>query len=81
MEPQQILTLGMLSRPNLLDLIQTFIVFEGEGQRIIKKVARYQQFRAVNKAMDRIKNAKYDTERGGVIWRHKVVGSLLQWSF
>ena len=81
MEAQQILTLGMLSRSNLLDLIQTFIVFEGEGQRIIKKVARYQQFRAVNKAIDRIKNAKYNTERGGVIWATQGSGKSISMVF
>ena len=81
MEPQQILTLGMLSRSNLLDLVQTFIVFEGEGQKIIKKVARYQQFRAVNKAIDRIKNAKYNTERGGVIWATQGSGKSISMVF
>ncbi|MFP6724864.1 MAG: type I restriction endonuclease [Candidatus Poribacteria bacterium] len=44
---QQILISGMLSKDHFLDLIRNFIVFEPEGGRVIKKLARYQQFRSV----------------------------------
>jgi type I restriction enzyme R subunit len=44
---QQILISGMLSKDHFLDLIRNFIVFEPEGGRVIKKPARYQQFRSV----------------------------------
>ncbi|MCL6444135.1 MAG: type I restriction endonuclease subunit R [Alicyclobacillus sp.] len=75
--PQDILVVGMLSKRNLLDLIQNFIVFEAEGGRTIKKLARYQQFRAVNKAMERIVNAESLEDRGGVVWHTQGSGKSL----
>jgi len=75
--PQDILVAGMLTKRNLLDLIQNFIVFEAEGGRTIKKLARYQQFRAVNKAMERIVRAESLADRGGVVWHTQGSGKSL----
>jgi type I restriction enzyme, R subunit len=75
--PQDVLVAGMLTKRNLLDLIQNFIVFEPEGGRIIKKLARYQQFRAVNKAINRIKSAESLHDRGGVVWHTQGSGKSL----
>ncbi|MEK4165610.1 type I restriction endonuclease subunit R [Anoxybacillus sp. FSL W8-0104] len=74
---QDILVAGMLSKENLLDLIQNFIVYEVDGGRVIKKIARYQQFRAVNKAIHRILHAKTPKDRGGVIWHTQGSGKSL----
>jgi type I restriction enzyme R subunit len=74
---QDILVAGMLSKENLLDLLQNFIVYEPEGGRTIKKLARYQQFRAVNKAINRILTAKGPEERGGVVWHTQGSGKSL----
>ncbi|WP_046215911.1 type I restriction endonuclease subunit R [Paenibacillus wulumuqiensis] len=75
--PQDILAAGMLTPANLLDLIQNFIVFEPEGGRTVKKLARYQQFRAVHKAVDRILQANHSRERGGVVWHTQGSGKSL----
>ncbi|MDO3678557.1 type I restriction endonuclease subunit R [Paenibacillus ehimensis] len=75
--PQDILVVGMLIKANLLDLIQNFIVYEPDNGRTIKKLARYQQFRAVNKAISRILNAKNPRERGGVVWHTQGSGKSL----
>ena len=75
--PQDVLAAGMLTKRNLLDLIQNFIVYEPEGGRTIKKSARYQQFRAVNKAIKRIENAELPEERGGVVWHTQGSGKSL----
>jgi type I restriction enzyme R subunit len=75
--PQDVLVAGMLTKRNLLDLLQNFIVFEPEGGRTIKKLARYQQFRAVNKAINRIKTAKSLDDRGGVVWHTQGSGKSL----
>jgi type I restriction enzyme R subunit len=75
--PQDVLVAGMLTKSNLLDLIQNFIVFEPEGGRTIKKLARYQQFRAVNKAINRIKTAETLHDRGGVVWHTQGSGKSL----
>jgi len=74
---QEILIAGMFDKKNLLDLIQNFIVFERREGKIIKKLARYQQFRAVNKAIDRILNAKSLKERGGTVWHTQGSGKSL----
>ncbi|WP_429699427.1 type I restriction endonuclease subunit R [Alteribacter keqinensis] len=74
---QDVLTAGMLSKENLLDLIQNFIVYEPEGGRTIKKLARYQQFRAVRKTVDRIVHAKTPEDRGGVVWHTQGSGKSL----
>lgn len=76
-KPQDVLVAGMLTKRNLLDLIQNFIVYEPEGGRTIKKLARYQQFRAVNKAIDRVVNAESLDERGGVVWHTQGSGKSL----
>lgn len=75
--PQDILTTGMLTKENLLDLIRNFIVYEPVDGRTIKKLARYQQFRAVNKAIDRILRAEEKTKRGGVVWHTQGSGKSL----
>ncbi|WP_342421456.1 type I restriction endonuclease subunit R [Paenibacillus sp. FSL E2-0178] len=75
--PQDILIAGMLSKENLLDLILNFIVFEPEGGRVIKKLARYQQFRAVHKAANRILTAHDPRDRGGVVWHTQGSGKSL----
>lgn len=74
---QDILTAGMLTKENLLDLIRNFIVYEPVDGRTIKKLARYQQFRAVNKAIDRILCAEDKTQRGGVVWHTQGSGKSL----
>lgn len=75
--PQDVLTAGMLTKENLLDLIRNFIVYEPVEGRTIKKLARYQQFRAVNKAIDRILRAEDKTQRGGVVWHTQGSGKSL----
>ncbi|MGG0201607.1 type I restriction endonuclease subunit R [Bacillus anthracis] len=75
--PQDTLTAGMLTKENLLDLIRNFIVYEPVDGRTIKKLARYQQFRAVNKAIDRILRAEDKTQRGGVVWHTQGSGKSL----
>ncbi len=75
--PQDVLVVGMLTQRNLLDLVQNFIVYEPEGGRTLKKLARYQQFRAVNKAVHRITHAQTPRDRGGVVWHTQGSGKSL----
>ncbi|MCX7884638.1 MAG: type I restriction endonuclease subunit R, partial [Caloramator sp.] len=78
---QNILLQGVLEKRNLLDLMRNFVLFETEGGVTIKKVCRYQQFRAVNKAIDRIINGKDMITRGGVIWHTQGSGKSLTMVF
>lgn len=79
---QQRLVAGMLAKENLLSLLKTFTVFTttDEGQTI-KVIARYQQFRAVKKAVKRLRNGKTKHERGGIIWHTQGSGKSLTMMF
>lgn len=60
--PKRQNVLGIFAKKNLLDMIQNFVVYEAEGGHTIKKVCRYQQFRATNKAVERILTGKTPKE-------------------
>lgn len=63
-----------LCRPQrLLDLAHNFIMFD-DGE---KKVARYQQFFAIQKTMARLRNPLSGQKRGGVIWHTQGSGKSL----
>lgn len=78
---QQRLVAGMFSKRNLLDLIQSFTIFKTEGNKMIKMVGRYQQFRAVKLILERLKNGKSPKERGGIIWHTQGSGKSLTMMF
>jgi type I restriction enzyme R subunit len=80
-DSQQILMAGLFTPKNFLDLIQNFTVFEPVEGRIVKKLARYQQFRAVHKTLQRIKTGTPRKERGGVIWHTQGSGKSLTMVF
>lgn len=75
--PQDVLLFGLFDKQNLLDLIQNFIVFDPENGVMVKKLARYQQFRTVNKAMEKVRSAKSLKERGGIVWHWQGSGKSL----
>lgn len=64
----------------LLDLMAHFIVFEVDPEtgKKIKKVCRYQQFRAVNKAVHRVAAGEH---RKGLIWHTQGSGKSLTMVF
>lgn len=64
-----------LCRPErLLSLIQDYILFEGGT---FKKIARYQQFFAIRKIIDRIQHIEQGKRQGGVIWHTQGSGKSL----
>ena len=63
----------MLSKVRLLDLVQNFILFDNN----IKKIARHQQYFAINKSMDRINGKDGSPSKGGVIWHTQGSGKSL----
>lgn len=75
--PQQRLLAGMFNPTSFLDLMQNFTLFEPVDGRLIKKVARYQQYRAVNKVIERLKNGTTRKERSGVVWHTQGSGKSL----
>ena len=78
---QEVLIAGLFTRKNFLDIVQNFTVFEPADGRIIKKMARYQQFRAVHKTMERIKTGSSREEKSGVIWHTQGSGKSLTMVF
>lgn len=75
--PQQRLLAGMFTPSNFLDIIQNFILYEPVEGKLIKKVARYQQFRAVSKVVERLKSGKTRKGKSGVIWHTQGSGKSL----
>jgi len=78
---QNIFLQGLLEKHNLIDLMRNFILFEAEEGHNIKKICRYQQFRAVNKAMERMIKGKNAIDRGGVVWHTQGSGKSLTMVF
>ncbi len=79
---QQRLVAGMLDPRNLLDIIRVFTVFKTDDKgRKIKVVGRYQQFRAVKIATQRLIEGKNPIERGGIIWHTQGSGKSLTMMF
>lgn len=66
---QQRLIAGMMDHQNLLDLLKIYTMFAvNDKGETIKIVARYQQFRAVKKAVQQLKTGTNRDERGGIVW-------------
>jgi len=78
---QEILIKGLFNHQNFLDIIQNFTVFEPIDGKTIKKIPRYQQFRAVHKTIERIKTGNTRKEKGGVIWHTQGSGKSLTMVF
>ncbi|MDB6063981.1 MAG: box helicase [Pedosphaera sp.] len=74
---------GVFDKTRLLDLIRNFIVFEDDGEKVIKKIAGYHQFHAVNKAVATTVEASRVTgdRRAGVIWHTQGSGKSLSMVF
>ncbi|WP_159946336.1 type I restriction endonuclease subunit R [Rhizobium sp. 18065] len=71
--------LWCLLEPNrLLDLIAHYVVFEKTETGTIKKICRYQQFRAVNRIVERVIEGKH---RQGLIWHTQGSGKSLTMVF
>jgi type I restriction enzyme R subunit len=85
---QEVLTAGMLAPQRLLDIVRHFTVFrELESGRTVKLVCRYQQYRAVHKALERLLTGRTRAQdghvdrRGGIIWHTQGSGKSLSMVF
>ena len=79
---QQRLVAGMLDPRNLLDIMRTFTLFgTNDKGELIKVVGRYQQFRAVKLAVQRLLAGKNARERSGIIWHTQGSGKSLTMMF
>lgn len=89
---QEVLAAGMLRPAQLLDIVRNFVVFmeidtADGGTRRVKIAPRYQQYRAVCRAVDRLKNGETKTQdgrtdhRGGIVWHTQGSGKSLTMVF
>jgi type I restriction enzyme R subunit len=74
---QERLLAGLFHYTHFLDIIQNFLIYEPIDGRLIKKVARYQQYRAVNKVIERLKTGTTRKEKSGVVWHTQGSGKSL----
>jgi type I restriction enzyme R subunit len=82
-ESLEVLLKGIFERNTYLDLVKSFTVFEDDGVNVIKKVAGYHQYHAVNKAIAETVRASSDDgdQRIGVIWHTQGSGKSLSMLF
>ena len=84
---QERLITGLLKPAHLLDVVQHFMLFTQAGGQTIKAVCRYQQYRAVNRTIDRLKHGQTrrqhgeHDQRGGIIWHTQGSGKSLTMVF
>src|SRR5690606_22083608 len=83
MSQLEVLIRGVFDKRRLLDLLRYFIVFEGDGDTVIKKMAGYHQFHAVARAVDATVEASRPSgdRRVGVVWHTQGSGKSLTMAF
>ena len=69
---------SLLEPTRLLDLLAHFIIFESRDGKTIKKICRYQQYRAANKMVARVVAGKHSQ---GLIWHTQGSGKSLTMVF
>ncbi|MEK8078565.1 type I restriction endonuclease subunit R [Pseudomonas sp. XK-1] len=84
---QERLIAGLLAPAQLLDVVRHFMLFMQTGGQTIKTVCRYQQYRAVNRAVTRLKTGQTrlvhgeSDQRGGIVWHTQGSGKSLTMVF
>lgn len=75
----EVLIKGMFEKQRLLDIIKHFILFQTDGREMVKILAGYHQYHAVNKAVNCTRRAaSEDGDRKiGVIWHTQGSGKSL----
>ncbi|AFL73534.1 type I restriction endonuclease subunit R [Thiocystis violascens] len=84
LKSQELLAAGMLRPERLLDILQHFILFKTDDGKLIKVAPRYQQYRAVCKAIERLmtgttrrQNDRDQDRRGGIVWHTQGSGKSI----
>ena len=78
-KPQaEVLVNGMFAPDRLLDLVRNFVVYSGDAGQLVKKVAKYHQYWAVNRAVICTVKAVDGDGRAGVVWHTQGSGKSLE---
>lgn len=67
---------SLFQKERLLDIVRNFVIYELDEGRIIKKLPRYQQLRATNKTIARLKQ-----DEGGVVWHTQGSGKSITMAY
>ncbi|MEH8021513.1 type I restriction endonuclease subunit R [Rheinheimera metallidurans] len=59
---------GTCEKGNLLDLFENFVLFDGEGDEVVKIMAKNHQFIGVNRVVEQAKNLEDLKGKLGVFW-------------
>ncbi len=79
---QEVAISGLLNKEIILDVLKHFTLFmEVKAGVEAKIICRYQQYRAVGKIIDRLRNAETPDERSGVVWHTQGSGKSLTMVF
>jgi type I restriction enzyme R subunit len=84
---QERLVAGMFEPGSLLDVLRHFTLFMNIDGHTVKTVCRYQQYRAVTRAIERLRTGKTRLEdgehdrRGGIVWHTQGSGKSLTMVF
>ena len=83
MSQLEVVIRGVFDKRRLLDLIRFFVVFESDGDTVIKKLAGYHQFHAVAQAVEATLEASRPdgNRRVGVVWHTQGSGKSLTMAF
>jgi len=78
---QEVLVAGVLERANLLNIVHNYVTFMTLDSGVTVKVApRYQQFRAVERTVQRLLTGG-PGRRGGIVWHTQGSGKSLTMTF
>ncbi len=79
----EVLLRGLFDKSRFLDYIRYFTVFESDGKSLVKKIAGYHQYHAVNNAVESTVEAVSEDgdQRAGVVWHTQGSGKSLTMAF
>jgi len=78
----EVLVRGVFDHSRFLDLVRNFVSFSDERGGVVKRLAKYHQFHAVNKAGDATVSALRRRDgRAGVVWHTQGSGKSLEMVF
>jgi type I restriction enzyme, R subunit len=76
----EVLTKGAFDQGRFLDIVKNFVVFSDEPHGMVKRVAKYHQYWAVNAAVESTVDAAGPDgdRRGGVVWHTQGSGKSIE---
>jgi type I restriction enzyme R subunit len=76
----EVLIKGVFDPTRFLDIVESFVVFSDESQGLVKRVAKYHQYWAVNAAVESTVEAAgpEGDRRGGVVWHTQGSGKSIE---